>query len=192
MAALLTHLTRRLRLGSSSLGLPLLLTGLLSLATTAPGEAQSGNAITLRADVQEANAGTGIVTARGNVRIDYPAREISATSAQAQYYSQERRIVLTGNVFIQQEGNTIRAETATYLIDEERFVATPGGNRQVESTYILPAAETPSAQATPTRQPEPLPPLPTADPIPTELPNLPPIEPSTQPPVEPSPAPDRP
>ncbi|MEO1592613.1 MAG: LptA/OstA family protein, partial [Cyanobacteria bacterium J06632_22] len=106
-----------------------------------PSRAQSGNAITLRADVQEANAGTGIVTARGNVRIDYPAREISATAAQAQYYSQEQRIVLTGNVFIQQEGNTLRAETATYLIDEERFVATPGTNQQVESTYILPEAE---------------------------------------------------
>lgn len=167
------RMTRQLWKGyhsTATLGLTLLLTGTLSLMTVRPGEAQSGNAITLRADVQEANAGTGIVTARGNVRIDYPAREISATAAQAQYYSQEQRIVLTGNVFIQQEGNTLRAETATYLIDEERFVATPGADRQVESTYILPEAEaTPQAEASD----EPLPPLPTDNPVPSELPNLP-------------------
>lgn len=167
------RMTRQLWKGyhsTATLGLTLLLTGTLSLMTVRPGEAQSGNAITLRADVQEANAGTGIVTARGNVRIDYPAREISATAAQAQYYSQEQRIVLTGNVFIQQEGNTLRAETATYLIDEERFVATPGADRQVESTYILPEAEAnPQAEASD----EPLPPLPTDNPVPSELPNLP-------------------
>ncbi|MEM6351600.1 MAG: LptA/OstA family protein [Cyanobacteria bacterium P01_D01_bin.14] len=160
---------RRSRLGLSIL-FPGLFLGILLSVAGRPGMAQSGNAITLRADVQEANAGTGIVTARGNVRIDYPAREISATAAQAQYYSRERRIVLTGNVFIQQEGNTLRAETATYLIDEERFVATPGNDRQVESVYILPEAEAAPETAS---ESEPLPPLPETAPIPAELPNLP-------------------
>ncbi|MEM6426511.1 MAG: OstA family protein, partial [Cyanobacteria bacterium P01_D01_bin.128] len=42
-----------------------------------------------------------------------------------------------------QEGNTLRAETVTYLVDEGRFVALPQPEEQVEATYILPA-ETPS------------------------------------------------
>ncbi|MDX2098100.1 MAG: LptA/OstA family protein [Leptolyngbyaceae cyanobacterium bins.59] len=102
-------------------------------------EAQSGGGrvLTLRADVQEANAKTGVVTARGNVQINYPARQIQATAAQAQYFSRERRIVLTGNVYVLQQGNSMRGETITYLIDEGRFVALPDTNRQVESTYLV-------------------------------------------------------
>ena len=93
--------------------------------------------ITLKSDVQESNSQTGIITARGNVKIDYPARQIQATAAQAQYYSRERRLILTGDVYVIQAGNSMRAETLTYLIDEERFIATPQGDRQVESTYII-------------------------------------------------------
>jgi len=93
--------------------------------------------ITLKSDVQESNAKTGIITARGNVRIDYPARQIQATATQAQYYSKERRLILTGNVYVIQEGNSMRAEEMTYLIDEGRFIAKPQGDRQVESTYII-------------------------------------------------------
>ena len=97
----------------------------------------TSGAITLKSDVQESNAETGIITAKGNVKIDYPARQIQATAALAQYYSRERRLVLTGNVYVIQEGNSMRAETMTYLIDEGRFVATPQSDRQVESTYII-------------------------------------------------------
>ena len=108
--------------------------------------AQDGGTITLRSDVQEANANTGVITARGNVQIDYPTRQITATSAQAEYYSNERRIVLSGNVVIIQEGNTLRAETATYLIDEGEFVALPAPDEQVEATYIVPESQPPSVQ----------------------------------------------
>ena len=93
--------------------------------------------ITLKSDVQESNSQTGIITARGNVKINYPARQIQATAAQAQYYSRERRLILTGDVYVIQEGNSMRAETLTYLLDEERFIATPQSDRQVESTYII-------------------------------------------------------
>ncbi len=93
--------------------------------------------ITLKSDVQESNSQTGIITARGNVKINYPARQIQATAAQAQYYSRERRLILTGDVYVIQQGNSMRAETLTYLLDEERFIATPQGDRQVESTYII-------------------------------------------------------
>ena len=97
----------------------------------------SGGAITIRSDIQEANSETGVITARGNVQINYPARQIQATSSQAQYYSRDRRLVLTGNVYVIQEGNSMRAETMTYLIDERKFIATPKSNRQVESTYLV-------------------------------------------------------
>ena len=93
--------------------------------------------ITIRSDSQEANSETGVITAQGNVRINYPSRQIQATATQAQYYSRERRLVLNGNVYVIQEGNSIRAESMTYLIDEGRFIATPRADRQVESTYVV-------------------------------------------------------
>lgn len=98
----------------------------------------AGQALTLRSDIQEANAKTGVVTARGNVQINYPARQIQATSAQALYYSRERRIELLGNVYVLQQGNSLRGERVVYLIDEGRFVALPQTNKQVESIYLVP------------------------------------------------------
>ncbi|NEP04487.1 MULTISPECIES: LptA/OstA family protein [Okeania] len=101
----------------------------------------SGRTMTVRSDIQEADSRTGVVTARGNVQINYPARQIQATAAQAQYFSRERRIVLSGDVFILQEGNTIRGETVTYLIDEGRFIVLPQSQGQVESVYLVPTGE---------------------------------------------------
>ena len=104
-------------------------------------QSPKSGAITLKSDIQESNSQTGVITARGNVKIDYPARQIQATATQAQYYSRERRLILTGDVYVLQEGNSLRAEEMTYLIDEGRFIAKPQGDRQVESTYIITAPE---------------------------------------------------
>lgn len=94
--------------------------------------------LTIRSDVQEYDAKTQVITARGNVQMFYPSRKIQAVAAQAQYFSKERRIDFTGNVYIlQQGGNSIRAEKVTYLIDEGRFVALPQSNHQVESIYMV-------------------------------------------------------
>lgn len=120
--------------------------GSLAQLGSAPAQAQDGGAITLYSDIQEANAATGIITARGNVQINYPSRSIQATSAQADYFSNEQRIVLSGNVVVTQRGNTLRAEVVTYLIEEDRFVATPRPNAQVEAVYILPESEPNSVQ----------------------------------------------
>ncbi|PSN10053.1 hypothetical protein C7271_26685 [filamentous cyanobacterium CCP5] len=141
---------------------------------SAPAQAQDGGAITLRSDIQEANAATGIITARGNVQIDYPSRSIQATSAQADYFSNEQRIVLSGGVVVTQRGNTLRAEVVTYLIEEDRFVATPRPNDQVEAVYVLPESAPSSVQgeAPATRPPTPRPP--------TVL-DVSPIEPEPQP-----------
>ncbi|MFQ4145002.1 LptA/OstA family protein [Chlorogloeopsis sp. ULAP02] len=131
-------------------GLALMLPFALAGAIALPSQLQTATAqtsgqtsgenrpLTIRSDVQEYDAKTQVVTARGNVQLLYPARQIQATSAQAQYFSKERRIVLSGNVYIlQQGGNSIRGETVTYLIDEGRFVAQPRTGRQVESTYVV-------------------------------------------------------
>jgi lipopolysaccharide export system protein LptA len=100
-------------------------------------------ALTLRADIQQANAKTGVVTANGNVQLSYPARKIQATANAAQYYSRERRIVLSGNVYVLQDGNSLKADTITYLVDEGRFVAMPRDRRQVEATLLIPDEDTP-------------------------------------------------
>jgi lipopolysaccharide export system protein LptA len=143
-----------------------LLTSAIALSpVTRKVEAQgNGQALTVLSDIQEANSETGVVTARGNVRLYYPARGIQATSAQAQYFSRERRLILTGDVYVLQNGNTIRAESITYLIDESRFVATPQTNSQVESIYLVndPEATNPNNNSN-------------ANPTPTVTPNVPTI-----------------
>lgn len=117
------------------------LVGIVAAGNRQPAIAQSsGQALTLRSDIQEANALTGVLTARGNVQIDYPARQIQATAAQAQYYSREQRIVLSGDVYVLQEGNSLQGEVVVYLIDEGRFVAEPDTGEQVQSIYIVPDA----------------------------------------------------
>ncbi|MDY6938306.1 MAG: LptA/OstA family protein [Cyanobacteriota bacterium] len=129
-----------------------------AVATATPIQSQvsSGTALEVIADIQEADARTGIVTARGNVQINYPARDLQATSDQAQYFSNERRLVLTGNVYVLQEGNSIRGETIVYQIDRGLFVAQPKPNRQVESIYLIPEgteAPKPAPPALPPVQP---------------------------------------
>lgn len=122
------------------LGLLLLSPAALIGTIVPPTQSQvgSGNALEVIADIQEADAQTGIVTARGNVQINYPARNLQATSDQAQYFSNERRLVLSGNVYVLQDGNSIRGEVITYLVDRGLFVAQPKPNRQVESIYLIP------------------------------------------------------
>jgi lipopolysaccharide export system protein LptA len=92
----------------------------------------------IQADIQEANSKTEVVTAKGNVRLNYPSRKLQASANLAQYYIKQKRIVLVGNVIINQNGNTLEGETITYLIDEGRFIANPKAKQQVRSNYILP------------------------------------------------------
>lgn len=134
-------LSKMRRLGLALL-FPATFIGALALSNqleTATAQPVTGNRpLTIRADIQEYDAKNQVITARGNVQMLYPARQIQATAAQAQYFSKERRIDLSGNVYIlQQGGNSIRAEKVTYLIDEGRFVALPQTSRQVESVYMV-------------------------------------------------------
>ena len=105
------------------------------IAQTATGE---DSLITIESDTQSADNITGVVTAVGNVRIVYPSRGMVATSRQAQYFSREAMLVLSGDVdVVQEDGNSIRAERVTYNLDEERALANPIPGQQVQSTLLL-------------------------------------------------------
>ena len=97
-----------------------------------------------------ADSVTGVFTAIGNVRIVYPARGIVATSRQAQYFSKEDRVVLTGDVDVIRDGkNSMQAERVVYLLEEEQAVADPSTGAQVFTSVQLDSnnqAEEPLAQ----------------------------------------------
>jgi lipopolysaccharide export system protein LptA len=110
----------------------------LQRATAQTQKAQQNRPLYIRGKVQEYNSKTQVATIRGEVELSYPARGIQATAAQAQYFTRERQIILSGNVYVlQQGGNSIKADSVTYLIDEARFVATPKQGSQVESIYLV-------------------------------------------------------
>ena len=106
--------------------------------------------VTIESDLQQADNTTGIVTATGNVRIVYPDQRVVATARQAQYYSKEGRVVLSGDVdVIQADGHAIKAERVVYDVNRERITAEPPVGGQVISRYRM-ASPTPGAGGGPT------------------------------------------
>ncbi len=112
----------------------------LSLLWGGYGWAQESpeRALRIRADSQEANATTGVIVARGNVGITYPAENVQAQAQLATYFTREQRIVLEGQVLITQDQNQLRAEKVTYLVETGEIQAEPQGGDQVESVYVFP------------------------------------------------------
>ena len=120
------------------------------LETPSDGSSPDDGLITIESDSQTADNVTGVVTAVGNVRILYPSRGMVATSQQAQYFSREGRLVLSGDVdVVQQDGNTLRAERVTYDLEDERAVASPPEGGQVRSTMILRSDQSAQTPLTP-------------------------------------------
>ena len=79
-----------------------------------------------------------MITAFGNVRLVHANRGVVATSRQAQYFTKEERIVLSGDVdVVQKGGNLLQAGQVTYLLDEERALALPVDGGQVFSQWSL-------------------------------------------------------
>ena len=98
--------------------------------------------ITIESDQQAADSVTGVITASGNVRLVHDQRGVVATSRQAQYFTKESRIVLSGDVdVVQKDGNLLKADRVTYLLDEERAIATPVEGAQVFSRWMLNSSE---------------------------------------------------
>jgi lipopolysaccharide export system protein LptA len=101
--------------------------------------------VSIESDLQQADNRTGIVTATGNVRIVYPTKGMVATARQAQYFSKEARLVLSGDVeVIDADGQRIRAERLVYLLGSERLQAEPAAGRQVLSKIRLQSSSGPA------------------------------------------------
>ena len=97
--------------------------------------------VTIESDRQQADNRTGIVTAIGNVRIVYPDKGMVATARQAQYFSKEARLVLSGDVdVVDADGQRIKAERLVYLLSSERLQAEPSTGHQVVTKLRLQAA----------------------------------------------------
>jgi lipopolysaccharide export system protein LptA len=112
--------------------------------TSSPPLPKNDSLVTIESDIQQADNQTGIVTATGNVRITYPDKGMVATSRQAQYFSKEGRLVLSGDVdVIDADGQRIRADRLVYQLDQERLLAKPAQGKQVMSKLKL---NTPSPQ----------------------------------------------
>ena len=119
--------------------LPILLLAILPPALAAPAVVTpTSGLVTIESDLQKADNSTGVVTATGNVRIVYPDQRVVATARQAQYFSREGRVVLSGDVdVIQDSGHSIRAERLVYLVERERIVAQPAPGQQVITFYRM-------------------------------------------------------
>jgi len=127
------------KLPSPPLGAPAPAT---SPAPPIPAVVRDDGMVSIESDRQQADNRTGIVTAIGNVRITYPQKGMVATSRQAQYFSKEGRLVLSGDVdVVDRDGQRIRAERLVYLLDSERVVAEPSAGRQVFSKLRLQTRE---------------------------------------------------
>ncbi len=115
-------------------------------AASSPAAARiSTGLVTIESDLQRADQSTGVVTATGNVRIVYPDQRVVATARQAQYFSKEGRVVLSGDVdIVQTGGNLLRAERVIYLVESERLIAIPPQGQQVFSQMRMESA-TPAA-----------------------------------------------
>lgn len=115
--------------------------------------------VTIDSDLQQADQATGIITATGNVRIVYPDQRVVATSRQAQYFTKEDRVVLSGDVdVIQEGGNHLRAERVIYLIKADRVIAEPAAGQQVFSRMVIQQKSAPSAaKASPSTERRPAP-----------------------------------
>jgi len=101
-------------------------------------QAAPSGLVTVVSDLQQADNVTGVVTATGNVKITYPPKQVKAWARQAQYFTKEERIVLTGDVDVVQEGgNRIKADRVIYLVLEDRMIADPAFGDQVMSKFKI-------------------------------------------------------
>lgn len=107
----------------------------IAIPSLAQNEIDSSQGISIRSLRQEANSKTQIVTARDNVQIYYPARQLQARADFGQYFIKEQRMSLNGNVYVKYQGNSLQGENITYTIRDGQFVVTPKPGEVVESVY---------------------------------------------------------
>ncbi|MBE9153523.1 LPS-assembly protein LptD [Cyanobium sp. LEGE 06113] len=122
----------------------------MATPAAAPETAPLTGVVTIESDLQSADNATGILSASGNVRIVYGDQGVVATARQAQYFSREGRLVLSGDVdVLQGDGNSIRAERLVYFVENERLVAESAPGEQVTTLYRFPPTQAPDPAALP-------------------------------------------
>ncbi|MFY8149530.1 MAG: hypothetical protein ACOVNL_10000, partial [Prochlorococcaceae cyanobacterium] len=116
-----------------------------------PARTPTTGQVTIESDLQQADNRTGVITATGNVRIVYPDERVVATARQAQYFSKEGLVILSGDVdVIQDDGHSLRAERVYYWVETERVKAEPVGGEQVFSKLRVDALQKETTPAAPT------------------------------------------
>lgn len=73
------------------------------------------------------------ITADGNVRVVQEGRE--ARAAHAVFYNLEQRIVLSGGADLRQGENTLKGDTVTIFLRENRSVVTGGESGRVRAVF---------------------------------------------------------
>lgn len=118
--------------------------------TSPPSASTQAGLVTIESDRQQADNTTGVITATGNVKIVYPDRKVLATSRQAQYFSREARVVLSGDVqVVQDDGHRLLAEQVVYDVSQERVEARPIPGAQVLSIVRLPRPQAAGSEPAP-------------------------------------------
>ncbi|UFP94143.1 ostA-like family protein [Gloeobacter morelensis MG652769] len=128
---------------SALMAASVLMSQAIAAQTASRAGAGGGGQLKITSDIQEADTKSGVVIARGNVRIEYPARKVVATAEKATYLRDEKKIILSGNVRVVQDENRMNAEVMTYFIDKGLFDAQPPSGKQVEAVYTVPPSEDP-------------------------------------------------
>ena len=97
---------------------------------------QSDSKIIIKSDRQLNDSHIGVLTATGNVRIIYSKGGFSARARQAQYFSKEEHLVLSGEVeLVHDRGDFIRSDRLIYMIREDQIVADSGPGSKVFSRF---------------------------------------------------------
>jgi lipopolysaccharide export system protein LptA len=111
-------LMRRLHL---SFLLPSVLVHMIVLATIANSVCAqtTENQVPIPAPQATPKTKSDAITWQGNVEFKYEPQKITATSDKAEYFQSERKVVLSGNVKIFQEGKMQEVETATFFVTDE-------------------------------------------------------------------------
>jgi len=80
--------------------------------------------ISIESVIQSADNSTGVFTAVGSVQVVYPSKKITAKAQQVQFFSNENRLVLSGDVdFLREGGHPLQSERVIYLLDEDQVFA---------------------------------------------------------------------
>jgi lipopolysaccharide export system protein LptA len=86
-------------------------------AQTVVQQNSNASGITLQSDVQQIDPDTGTLTATGNVRLSYPARQLEGVAEQVQYLENQGLLILSGEARLTQSGEVLEGEQITCRTD---------------------------------------------------------------------------